>query len=133
EVLGHWVREHELMSAEEAIWRLSGYPAQACGLRDRGILAEGKPADVIVYDPDTVDALPQERLFDYPAGEWRLVQKAKGYERIIVNGVTTVIDGESTTETPGHLLRHGSARREQRSDADRRSPDRDDLRPRHAL
>jgi N-acyl-D-amino-acid deacylase len=109
EVLGHWVREHAVMSAEEAIWRLSGYPAQAIGLRDRGTLAEGRPADVIVYDPDTVDALPQERLFDYPAGEWRLVQKATGYERIIVNGVTTFIDGECTGETPGHLLRHGSA------------------------
>ncbi len=109
EVLGHWVRDHELMSAEEAVWRLSGYPAQAIGLRDRGVLTEGRPADVIVYDPDTVDALPQERLFDYPAGEWRLVQKATGYERIIVNGVTTFIDGECTNETPGHLLRHGTA------------------------
>ena len=57
------------MSLEEAHWRLSGYPALACGLKDRGVLGEGKPADVIVYDPDTVDALPQERLFDYPAGE----------------------------------------------------------------
>jgi N-acyl-D-amino-acid deacylase len=107
EVLGHWVREHEVMSAEEAIWRLSAYPAQALGLRDRGFLREGAPADVIVYDPDTVDALPQERLFDYPAGEWRLVQRATGYERIIVNGVTTFVDGECTQETPGKLLRHG--------------------------
>jgi N-acyl-D-amino-acid deacylase len=109
EVLGHWVRDKELMSAEEAIWRLSAYPAQALGLKDRGCLREGVPADVIVYDPDTLDALPQERLFDYPAGEWRLVQKATGYERIIVNGVTTFIDGECTNATPGQLLRHGSA------------------------
>jgi N-acyl-D-amino-acid deacylase len=55
-----------------------------------------------------VDALPQERLFDYPAGEWRLVQKAKGYERIIVNGLTTFVDGECTQATPGRLLRHGA-------------------------
>ena len=64
-------------------------------------------ADVIVFDADTVDALPQERLFDYPAGEWRLVQKATGYERIIVNGATTFVDGKCTGETPGLLLRHG--------------------------
>jgi N-acyl-D-amino-acid deacylase len=107
EVLGHWVREHEVMSTEEAIWRLSAYPAQALGLKDRGFLREGVPADVIVYNPETVDALPQERLFDYPAGEWRLVQKATGYDRIIVNGVTTFVDGECTQETPGKLLRHG--------------------------
>ena len=107
EVLGHWVREHDVMSAEEAVWRLSAYPAQALGLKDRGFLREGAPADVIVYDPDTLDALPQERLFDYPAGEWRLVQKAKGYDRIIVNGVTTFVNGECTQQTPGKLLRHG--------------------------
>ena len=108
ELLGYWVREHEIMTLEEAHWRLSAYPAQAIGLRGRGWLAEGMPADVIVYDPDTVDALPQERLFDYPADEWRLVQKAVGYDRIIVNGVTTFIDGKCTDETPGHLLRHGT-------------------------
>jgi N-acyl-D-amino-acid deacylase len=108
ELLGYWVREHEIMSLEDAHWRLSAYPAQAVGLRDRGFLAEGKPADVLVYDPDTVDALEQERLFDYPADEWRLVQRAKGYDHIIVNGRTTFIDGECTEATPGKLLRHGA-------------------------
>jgi N-acyl-D-aspartate/D-glutamate deacylase len=108
ELLAHWVRECGIMSLEDAHWRLSAYPAQAVGLRDRGVLAEGKPADVIVYDPDTVDCLDQERLFDYPGDEWRLVQKATGYDRIIVNGVTTFIDGQCTDETPGRLLRHGT-------------------------
>jgi N-acyl-D-aspartate/D-glutamate deacylase len=108
ELIGHWVREHEIMSLEEAHWRLSGYPAQALGLKDRGVLAEGRPADVIVYDYETLDALPQERAFDYPADEWRLIQKAKGYEHIIVNGVTTFIDGECTNATPGRLLRRGT-------------------------
>jgi N-acyl-D-aspartate/D-glutamate deacylase len=108
ELLGLWVREHEIMSLEEAHWRLSYYPAMAAGLKGRGFLAEGVPADVIVYNPDTVDSLPQERLWDYPAGEWRLVQKATGYDRIIVNGQTTFIDGQCTQETPGRLLRHGT-------------------------
>jgi N-acyl-D-amino-acid deacylase len=109
ELLGHWVRDHKIMTLEEAHWRLSAYPAQAVGLRDRGWLAEGKPADIIIYDPDTVGAQPQERLFDYPADEWRLVQKAIGYQRIIVNGTTTFIDGACTDATPGKLLRHGTA------------------------
>jgi N-acyl-D-amino-acid deacylase len=109
ELLGHWVRDHKIMSLEDAHWRLSAYPAQAVGLIDRGWLGEGKPADIIVYDPDKVGAQPQERLFDYPADEWRLVQKAVGYDRIIVNGRTTFIDGVCTDETPGKLLRHGSA------------------------
>jgi N-acyl-D-aspartate/D-glutamate deacylase len=109
ELLGHWVRDNQIMSLEEAHWRLSAYPAQAVGLSDRGWLGEGKPADIIIYDPETVGAQPQERLFDYPADEWRLVQKAIGYDRIIVNGTTTFIDGDCTAKTPGKLLRHGSA------------------------
>jgi N-acyl-D-aspartate/D-glutamate deacylase len=96
------------MSLEEAHWRLSYYPAMAAGLKGRGFIGEGAPADVVVYDPNTVDSLPQERLWDYPAGEWRLVQKAVGYDRIIVNGQTTFIDGQCTQTTPGRLLRHGT-------------------------
>jgi N-acyl-D-amino-acid deacylase len=109
ELIGYWCREHDLMPLEEAHWRLSALPAMAVGLKGRGYLMEGAPADVIVYDYETVDALPQERAWDYPADEWRLVQKAKGYDRIIVNGVTTFIDGECTGETPGKLMRHGRA------------------------
>jgi N-acyl-D-amino-acid deacylase len=108
ELLSLWVREHEIMSLEEAHWRLSYYPALAAGLKDRGYLREGTPADVIVYDYERLDSCPQERLWDYPEGEMRLVQKAVGYERIIVNGVTTFVEGECTQETPGKLLRHGT-------------------------
>ena len=107
EMLGLWVREHEIMSLEQAHWRLSAYPAMAAGLRGRGFLAEGVPADVVVYDPEKVDSLPAERVWDYPAGEWRLIQRATGYDRIIVNGETTFLDGECTEATPGKLLRHG--------------------------
>ena len=109
ELLGYWVREHNIMSLEEAHWRLSAMPAQAAGLKGRGSLAEGMPADIIIYDYEALDSLPQERLWDYPAGEWRLVQKAKGYDYIIVNGIITFIDGECTQATPGKLLRHGTA------------------------
>ena len=107
ELLAYWVREHEIMSLEEAHWRLSSYPALAAGLKDRGYLREGAPADIVVYDYDRLDSCPQERLWDYPAGEMRLVQKAVGYERIMVNGETTFIEGDCTDATPGKLLRHG--------------------------
>ena len=108
ELLGYWVREHEIMSLEEAHWRLSYYPAIAAGLKGRGFLAEGAPADLVIYNPETVHSTPQERVWDYPAGEWRLIQKAIGYDRTIVNGVTTFVDGECTEDTPGKLLRHGT-------------------------
>ena len=108
EFLGHWVRVHEIMTLEQAHWRLSYYPAMAAGLKGRGFLAEGAPADVVVYDFDRLESGPQERVFDYPAGEWRLIQRATGYDRIIVNGQTTFVDGECTNATPGKLLRHGT-------------------------
>ncbi len=97
------------MSLEDAHWRLSAYPAAAAGLKGRGSLTVGLAADIIVYDPHTVDSLPIERLHDYPAGEWRIVQKAVGYEHIIVNGEETFTNGECTGATPGQLLRHGTA------------------------
>jgi N-acyl-D-aspartate/D-glutamate deacylase len=109
ELLGYWVREHQIMSLEEAHWRLSALPAQAAGLKGRGSIAEGMPADILVYDLDALDSLPQERVWDYPAGEWRLIQKARGYDYIIVNGVITFKDGECSGATPGKLLRHGTA------------------------
>jgi N-acyl-D-amino-acid deacylase len=109
ELIAYWVREHKIMSLEEAHWRLSAYPAMAAGLKGRGSLAEGMAADIIVYDLEALDSGPQERLWDYPAGEWRLVQKATGYSYIIVNGEITFVDGECTKATPGRLLRHGAA------------------------
>ena len=109
ELLAEWVRKHGIMTLEEAHWRLSTFPAMAAGLKNRGWIAQGMPADIIVYDYDEIDSLPCERAWDYPAGEWRLIQKAKGYEHILVNGVETFTDGECTEATPGMLLRHGSA------------------------
>ena len=45
--------------------------------------------------------------YDLPGGEWRRVQRAKGYKDILVNGEVTFADGECTGATPGRLLRHG--------------------------
>ena len=109
ELLAHWSRDCGLLSLEDAHWRLSAYPAQAAGLKGRGSIAEGMAADIIVYDYEELDSLPRERVWDYPADEWRLIQKAKGYNYIIVNGEITFIDGECTQQTPGKLLRHGAA------------------------
>jgi N-acyl-D-amino-acid deacylase len=109
ELLGYWVREHEIMSLEDAHWRLSCYPAMAAGLKGRGSLSLGQAADVIVYDLDKLGSEPAERVWDYPAGEWRLIQRATGYEWIIVNGLPTFREGTCTGKTPGKLLRHGTA------------------------
>lgn len=107
EFLIEHVRKNNVVDLEEAHWRLSAYQAYAAGLRDRGFIREGMPADIIVYDYEKLELLPVEVAHDYPANEWRRVQKANGYAYILVNGEVTFQDGECTGATPGSLLRHG--------------------------
>lgn len=107
EFLSLLVRDHGLMDLEQAHWRLSAYPALAAGIRDRGFLKEGAPADLLVYDLENLAVLPSERLYDFPAGDWRLACKAEGYRVVMVNGEITFEDGVCTGAAPGSLLRHG--------------------------
>ncbi len=110
EVLSWLVREQGVMSLEEAHFRLSGIMAWAAGIKDRGTLRHGQAADIVVYDINTVNALPGEIAHDLPANEWRRVQKAEGYKHILVNGEETFQNGECTGNTSGALLRNGVAR-----------------------
>jgi len=110
--LTEMVREHRMVDLEEAHWKLSALPAYAAGLRDRGFLREGMPADIVIYDFDALEMLPVEVVHDFPGGDWRRIRKARGYRYIMVNGEVTFIDGECTGKTPGRLLRWGSAQPE---------------------
>ena len=76
--LAHWVRDRQAFSWEEGIHMLTGRPAREWGLGQRGHLAEGRTADLVVIDPGTVGPrLPYARA-DLPAGGTRLVQEADG-------------------------------------------------------
>ena len=104
------VRDEGVVTLEEAHYRLSNLPAHAAGFRDRGVLREGAAADVVVYDMEELAIDPPwigEAVYDLPGGEWRRVQRAKGYDAILVNGEVTFEHGECTGATPGRLLRHG--------------------------
>jgi N-acyl-D-aspartate/D-glutamate deacylase len=104
------VRDTGELTLEQAHYRLSYLPAQASGFIDRGFLREGAPADIVVYDLENLKRVPEidyEIAHDFPAGEWRRVQRAEGYRYIIVNGHVTFKDGECTGATPGELLRLG--------------------------
>ena len=104
------VRDEGVITLEEAHYRLSNLAAQAAGFQDRGVLRQGAAADVLVYDLEELAIEPQwigDVEHDLPGGEWRRVQRAKGYQQIIVNGEVTFEDGECTGATPGSLLRGG--------------------------
>ena len=94
-----------LMTLEEAHWRLSTMVGWAIGIRDRGFLREGMPADIVVYDLEKLAVKPMETVHDLPDGDWRRVQKANGYRYTIVNGEVTFEDGVCSGALPGKLLR----------------------------
>lgn len=112
ELLCWLVRDEKKLTVEEAHYHLSYLPAQSAGFFDRGFLKEGVPADIVVYDLERLKRTPEwsyEIAHDFPANEWRCVQRSEGYRWTMVNGVITFEDGVCTGATPGLLLRNRRA------------------------
>jgi N-acyl-D-aspartate/D-glutamate deacylase len=101
------LRGRRLVPLERAVQMMTDAPARLYGLRERGRLQEGWHADVVVFDPETVDSGPAKRVWDLPGESLRLTAKSSGIRRVFVNGVVTVTDGESTGALPGAVLRSG--------------------------
>jgi len=113
-LLGHWVREKKVLTWEQAVRMLTSRAAEVLGITDRGRLAVGMPADVVVFDPATVGATKLRRVRDLPAGADRLVADAVGIEAVIVNGTILRRANADAVDPagrlPGRLLRNGHAR-----------------------
>lgn len=103
------VRDSGVLSLEEAHFRMSGLPAWAAAIKDRGTLREGMAANMMIYDLAKLKILPSEIVNDLPLGDWRRVQQAEGYRWIVVNGQVIFEKGKCTGATPGRRLRHGRA------------------------
>jgi N-acyl-D-aspartate/D-glutamate deacylase len=100
-VLGRYVRDLKTITLEEAVRKMSAFPAQRIGLADRGVLREGMKADIAVFDPATVrDRATFERPHQY----------AEGVTQVIVNGQVAFDAGRMTEARPGRIL-YGPARR----------------------
>ena len=95
----------DVISLEQAIWRLTGMPAAVHGLVDRGTLRVGAKADITIFDPDRLEALDHEVAADFPGGTERWFVDARGYEAVIVNGVPVMEQGKHTGALPGEVLR----------------------------
>ncbi|HEX2566038.1 MAG TPA: amidohydrolase family protein, partial [Burkholderiales bacterium] len=107
-LLGHWVRRLGVLTLAEAAERLTGQPARIFGIRERGALQAGFHADLLLFDPSTVDRGPKRRAFDLPGGHPRLTTDAIGVHGVWVNGERIVgADGALGTNgrRPGKLLR----------------------------
>jgi dihydroorotase/N-acyl-D-amino-acid deacylase len=96
-VLGHYVRERKLLSLEAAVHKMTGMPARRLGLADRGRVATGLVADLVLFDPATVrDQATFEAPHQYPVG----------IDVVLVNGVLAVDGGRYTGVRAGKVLRH---------------------------
>ncbi len=95
-ILGKYVREEKHLLLEDAIRRMTSFPAQRLGLQDRGVLYEGTWADIVIFNPDTViDESTYNQPYQYP----------KGIEHVIVNGEMVVENNHQLKTFPGKVLR----------------------------
>ena len=95
-ILGRYVREHRLISLEEAVRKMTSLPAQRVGLLERGILRPGMAADIAVFDAQTII---DRATFEDPH------QLSEGMLYVLVNGQLAVDDGQITDARPGRGLR----------------------------
>ena len=91
------MRERNLLTLEEAIYKMSGFPAQRFNIPNRGELALGKAADVVIFDPNTVAA---QSTFEQPT------RPPVGITHVIVNGQLVITNSKPTGVYPGQVLRH---------------------------
>jgi N-acyl-D-aspartate/D-glutamate deacylase len=97
-VLGHYVRDRELLGLEEAIRKMTSQNAMKVGLQDRGLLLPGTFADVVVFDPEQViDRSTFLEPFQY----------SEGISTVVVNGRIALDAGQTTGDRPGRALRRG--------------------------
>ena len=99
-VLGRYVREMKTLTLEEAVRKMSSYPAERLKMWDRGLLRPGMKADLVVFDPATVGDRSQ---FDKPH------QYSVGFRDVMVNGKFALRDDKVTAERPGRVI-YGPAR-----------------------
>lgn len=96
-VLAKYVREEKLLTLEDAIRRMTSLPALVAGLRDRGLIAHGMAADLVVFDPQRIG---DRATFEQP------MQYAEGVDYLLINGELAIDANRPTGSLPGRVLRH---------------------------
>jgi N-acyl-D-aspartate/D-glutamate deacylase len=109
-ILSKWVREEGILRLEEAIKRMTLEQADTLGFPNRGLLAEGYAADVVVFDLDRVTYSHPRMVNDLPGGGERLWHDATGFDHVIVNGRFAVRDGSLTGDLAGEVIRSVNGR-----------------------
>ncbi|MGW7524938.1 N-acyl-D-amino-acid deacylase family protein [Streptomyces sp. NPDC054783] len=105
--LGDCLRGRKLVGLEQAVKMLTDDPARLFGLRERGQVREGWHADLVLFDPERIDAGRARLVHDLPGDSPRLDSRALGVRAVWVNGVAAIRDDVVTGAVPGQVLRSG--------------------------
>jgi N-acyl-D-aspartate/D-glutamate deacylase len=105
--IGDCLRGRKLVSLERAVQMLTQVPAALFGLKDRGTIEVGNVADLVVFDPETIDSEMLTLVHDLPGGCGRLHAGSTGISHVFVSGEETVTDSQPTGATPGSIVRSG--------------------------
>jgi N-acyl-D-aspartate/D-glutamate deacylase len=104
-LLSEWVRKHQALTLEEGVRRLTSEPAAFLGQPQKGRIAVGMDADLVVFDPHTVGPCPPEWVNDLPGEKPRLIERATGIHHTVVGGTLLFSDGVYQGGLPGAVLR----------------------------
>ncbi|HUA50899.1 MAG TPA: amidohydrolase family protein [Candidatus Sulfotelmatobacter sp.] len=103
--LNYWVNRRGAFTMEQAVRKMTHDIAEAFELKDRGLVAPGYKADLVLFEADRVRPCLPKIETDLPGGARRLVQKADGIRATIVNGALTMENGESTGNFAGEVMK----------------------------
>lgn len=107
-ILERYVREEKVLTLQDTIRKMTSFPAQKLGLRDRGLLREGMWADMVVFDPQTIrDKATNRYPYSFPLSNYPH-KYPEGIKYVVVNGKVAVKEGRHTGSLPGKVLRHRS-------------------------
>jgi N-acyl-D-amino-acid deacylase len=99
-ILGRYVREKQVLTLEQAVYKMTGLPARKLQLKDRGLLQKGYQADMVVFDEHQIS---DTATFDDPH------QYPKGIHHVLLNGQRVISNGEHTGRLPGKVLKRNRA------------------------